>query len=477
MCNGTYITTEADLEAGKVDNTATASGTDPSGRDVTGSGSNTVPDAPSTDLSVTKTASPTTFRAAGDEVTFTVVVTNTGTATLTNVRVNDPLVPLTCAPGTPVDRLRAGETITCRGTYVVTQADIDSGSVTNTATVTGRNRDGSGVSATGSTQVPGPTADPAIFVAKSSTPTTFGEVGEPITFRVTATNIGNVTLANVRVSDPMVSLTCSPTTPVARLAPGSSVACTGTYTTSQADVDTGSITNTASARGTDPEGRTVANSGSTATMGLAPNPRISLTNVPSVSVATSAGQRITYTMRVTNTGNVTVRGIVVRNRTLLSEPDCNGSRLAPGQSLTCTGPYLVTKADMERGSIVNTATATGTPARGILAAVSATATIRAEEAWIKARETKQQVGQVERITVDRIRESPNLLPPRIKVTCRPIGASVRGDFDYCRWRQTPKGIVIDTVGRPVKVTVTMRAQLRDDSKTWVTKKIVTRTKR
>jgi hypothetical protein len=37
--------------------------------------------------------------------------------------------------------------------------------------------------------------------------------------------------------------------------------------------------------------------------------------------------------------------------------------------------------------------------------------------------------------------------------------------------------VIDTVGRPVKVTVTMRAQLRDDPTTWVTKRIVTRTKR
>ena len=64
---------------------------------------------------------------AGDKTNYKVVFTNTGTKTLHGVTVVDTLTTLTCVPATPVATLAPGGTVTCTGTYVVTQADIDNG--------------------------------------------------------------------------------------------------------------------------------------------------------------------------------------------------------------------------------------------------------------------------------------------------------------------------------------------------------------
>ena len=75
---------------------------------------------------------PTRLRLGGRLLTYTFVVTNTGNVTLTGVSVTDPLWaaarlrrrPPSLAPGAR----------TCTATYSVTQADVDAGSVNNTAT-------------------------------------------------------------------------------------------------------------------------------------------------------------------------------------------------------------------------------------------------------------------------------------------------------------------------------------------------------
>ena len=96
-------------------------------------------------LSVTKdqTGGPATVTALGDVITYTIVVTNDGTASITNV------VPTETYPGAGAGTLSAetesgtvnsildvGETWTYTATYTVTQADIDAATtLTNTISV------------------------------------------------------------------------------------------------------------------------------------------------------------------------------------------------------------------------------------------------------------------------------------------------------------------------------------------------------
>ncbi|MBC6941701.1 MAG: DUF11 domain-containing protein [Xanthomonadales bacterium] len=79
-----------------------------------------------TALTLTKSASPASVTQAGDVITYTFSVENTGNVTLTNVNVSDPLLgSLVC---TPIASLAPGATasLSCTGnSYTVTQGDID----------------------------------------------------------------------------------------------------------------------------------------------------------------------------------------------------------------------------------------------------------------------------------------------------------------------------------------------------------------
>src|SRR5690606_36253150 len=63
---------------------------------------------------------------------------------LTNVEISDPLEglsSLSCAPEQPVETLQPDAEIVCMATYTVTQADVDAGTLSNTATASGTNVD------------------------------------------------------------------------------------------------------------------------------------------------------------------------------------------------------------------------------------------------------------------------------------------------------------------------------------------------
>ena len=78
------------------------------------------------------------YSQAGDQITYNYAVTDTGPDPVTNIAVNDNKIPsadITC-PSSPWP---AEASETCTGSYTVTQADVDNGSVTNTATVSATN--------------------------------------------------------------------------------------------------------------------------------------------------------------------------------------------------------------------------------------------------------------------------------------------------------------------------------------------------
>ena len=120
--------------------------------------------------------------------------------------------------------------ITCSATHTVTQADIDAGSYLNTACVSATDA----TATCDDVDVPS-VKNPDLSIEKRVTETTYGAVGDILHYTIVATNVGNVTLHNVVVTDPKVSgLICGDGT---NLAPGGSIICNATHTVTQADID------------------------------------------------------------------------------------------------------------------------------------------------------------------------------------------------------------------------------------------------
>jgi len=242
-CTATYTVKQADVNAGSIVNTATATGTPPVGAPVTDTGSATVTVASSPSINVVKSALPTSVSAAGQVVAYSFLVTNTGNVTLTAVVVSDPLPDLS-AVSCPATVLAPAGLMTCTATYTVKQADVDAGSIANTATATGTPPVGAPATDTGSAMVTA-VKGAAVSISKSTTATDYTSVGQQIPFTITALNTGNVTLTNVVITDPNAVMgACTPTAP-ATLAPGQSISCAATHAVTAADMTARSISNTA----------------------------------------------------------------------------------------------------------------------------------------------------------------------------------------------------------------------------------------
>ncbi|WP_426519037.1 beta strand repeat-containing protein [Diaminobutyricibacter sp. McL0618] len=380
QCTTTYTTTAADMSAATIDNSAVATGLDPGAGMVTSPSASAVvtvtPAVPA--LALTKTADPGTVTAAGDTVTYTFHVTNTGNVTVDNIAVAEgsfsgtgSVSAITCTATTLV----AGASTDCTATYQVSQADIDAGQVINDATATGDDPAGGLVTSPLATATVTATASPALSLTKAADPTSGTAPGDTVTYSFHITNTGNVSITNITVAEgtftgtggsPVITCPAGATS----LAPGNSAICTAPYVLTQADVDAGHVDNTATATGTDTGNGPVTSNESDVTVSIPPTPALTLKKTASTSTIDAAGQTITYSFRVTNTGNVTLADVAVVEQsfsgtgtplTLTCPAD---TTLIAGQSLTCTADYQTTEADFAAGSITNTADATGADPSG-----------------------------------------------------------------------------------------------------------------
>ncbi|MDH2430446.1 hypothetical protein [Sphaerisporangium sp. TRM90804] len=392
-CTGTYVTTQADVDAGSIVNTAVASGTPPAGPAVSSNPSTatvTIVLAPA--LSLLKTAFPATVAAAGVTITYSYLVVNNGNATLTAVTATDTAFSGSGTPAViscPVATLAPGASTTCTGTYVTTQADVDAGSIVNTAVATGTPPTGPAVSSAPSTATVTVVSAPSVSLLKTAFPNTVAAAGRTIVYSYLVVNTGNATLAQVGATDTAFSGSGAPpvvTCPVTTLAPQASTTCTGTYVTTQADLDAGSIVNTAVAAGTAPSGQAVTSAASTVTVTIETAPALSLLKTASPGTVSAAGRTITYSYTIVNTGNTTLADVGATDTTFSGSAPapaitCPATTLAPQASTTCTGTYVVTQADVDAGSIVNTAVAAGRPPTGPpVTAAPSTATVTIDSA-------------------------------------------------------------------------------------------------
>jgi uncharacterized repeat protein (TIGR01451 family) len=352
ICTATYKVTQADVDAAKISNTATATSnkTPPATSTIV----TPVPQNPA--LSLTKTANPTTYSAVGDVIAYSYGVKNTGNVTLSGpfaVSDNKTTVNCSSAPAT----LAPNASFTCTASYTITQADLNAGSVTNIATAS-VTFNGKTVNSNPATATVTTNQAPALSLTKSASPTTYSAVGTVIAYSYGVKNTGNVTLSGpFTVSDNKTTVTCSGAP--ATLAPNASFTCTASYTITQNDLDVGSVTNIATASVIF-NGKTVNSNPATATVNANQAPALSLTKTATPLTYSKVGDVINYSYVVLNTGNVTLSGpiTVSDNKTTVSCPGT--SSLAPIASLTCSASYTITQADLSAGSVTNTATASGT---------------------------------------------------------------------------------------------------------------------
>ena len=279
-------------------NVATVSGIDPLQKPVGAPPATAVVDVISPALSITKSVDKPVV-LSGTEVTWKIVVTNTGDVTLTNVTVTDPNAT-GCA--TVIPSLSAGassEAITCLAT--ITQ------DITNTATVTASDtleKPVGPASASASVDVIAPGLGITKTVDKAQV-----APGEQVTYTVTVSNTGDVLLSNVVLKDPTVS-TCNK--PIGDLAVGASVTvtCIAAIT-----VDT---VNVATATGTDPLGNPLTKDATAkvtvVAITIAGTPQTTLRIDKRGPASAKAGQVIVYRIKITNIGTATALNAVMRDR-------------------------------------------------------------------------------------------------------------------------------------------------------------------
>ncbi|MFV8556625.1 hypothetical protein ACNQ62_00960 [Sulfitobacter sp. SBS6] len=376
-CRAPYTVTATDVDLGSVVNLASAT----DGETTSALTSATVPQTGVPALSLVKGVQDgATFAAAGDIVPFFFTVTNTGTrAFAAPVTVSDALIgEVTCFTPTATDPdLRAGETVSCQGDYTVTQADVDRGRVVNEAfaqTIFGRDR--AQITSEPSVATVAADTSPALTLEKTAATLPVREVGQVLTYTLTATNVGNQTLRGIRVSDPMLNgFDCTQET----LRVGAALTCEGTYTVTQEDFDTGGIDNAADVVGISPQGDEIVGAASLRVATPTAAPALELVKAPTASPFGAAGNTLGFLFEVRNTGNVTLSDLMVTDA-MVDGFTCEIASLAPGDAdRSCALTVEVRQDDVDAGEIVNTARVAGKGPDGTQAEASGSVTVPGPE--------------------------------------------------------------------------------------------------
>ena len=277
-----------------------------------------------------KTADKEKVTTAGEEITYTITVTNTGNTTLTNIAVKDDMAGI----DETISEIPVGESRSVTGVYTVTQADIDKGGMIHNAATAGDKTPEKDV------PVEQNSSYTAVKTADKEKVTTAGEI---ITYTITVTNTGNTTLTDIAVKDDMAGID----TKIDTIGVGKSASVTGTYTVTQADIDKGGmIHNVATAGDKTPE----------KDVDVEQNPGYTAVKTADKEKVTTAGEVITYTITVTNTGNTTLTNIAVKDD--MAGIDTKIDTIEVGKSASVTGTYTVKQEDIDKGGkIHNVATA------------------------------------------------------------------------------------------------------------------------
>ena len=288
-----------------------------------------VEEAPSYDIS--KIADKEKVTTAGEEITYTITVTNTGNTILKDLTVRDDMLGIDKV----ISEIKINGTNVISAQYTVTQDDIDKGGVIKNIVTVGDKETERDVNVE---QNPGYTAVKTADKEKVTT------AGEEIIYTITVTNTGNTTLKDIAVKDDMAGIN----TKIDTIEVGKSASVTGTYTVKQSDIDKGGkIHNVATVGDKSPE----------KDVPVEQNSSYTAVKTADKEKVTTAGEVITYTITVTNTGNTTLKDIAVKDD--MAGINTKIDTIEVGKSASVTGTYTVKQSDIDKGGKIHNVATVG----------------------------------------------------------------------------------------------------------------------
>jgi uncharacterized repeat protein (TIGR01451 family) len=357
--------TQDDIDAGEITNTASAIAETEDDGPVSATAFDTEALEQFSSVSVVKTfvefveQTGDDLIGAGDAAKWTVVATNDGNTTLTDVVVADDLVDAsttceTLAPG-------AVCALSPDALYDLTEDDIEAGTVSNTATVTASSPTGDVSGEATDTQAIG--GGESLELAKELLEIVDADsdgrdsVGDTATWTLTATNNGEVSLYDVNIDDPLTGDMFSCGT----LEPAESCShITTPVELTQDDIDAGDLSNTATASARSMFKAITAEATDEASLTQVPELVADkfLVDVEDVDgdETASVGDKVFWVISAANTGNVTLTGVVLTDELTGDEFECEV--LDVGFVCEALVEYTLTADDVVAGTVTNTVVAT-----------------------------------------------------------------------------------------------------------------------
>ena len=265
----------------------------------------------------------------GDEIHYTITVTNNGDEDLEDVSVMDTVDghAAVAVPGAPTT-LAAGEFAVLDFFYTVQAGDPSPLPNSVTASGTGVT---SGVDVFDFAECSNTIVHPSIDVTKSCTP--LAHVGETVTYEITVTNNGDEALTDVTVVDTILGdLSASFADD---LAVGASETRSFDHVVTESDPDP--LVNEVTATGTGAQSEEVVDDTATCVTDVI-HPGIVIVKSVDEDVV-PVGTTVTFTYVVTNTGDTTLFDVTVDDNVLGHIGDI--PVLEPGQSVTLTKDFVV----------------------------------------------------------------------------------------------------------------------------------------
>ncbi len=196
----------------------------------------------------------------------------------------------------------------------------------------------------------------SISVTKVAAPLSLPEPGGVFTYTYVVKNDTDVDQTLKSVTDSVIGPIALPAD--VTLSPGeSTVAMTGTKTYTEV----GTYPNTVTAVATDKYGHTHTATASASVKVTKATPALTLDKTTTTECFSKVGDVITYTYKVTNSGDVMLHGsgwAVIDDKTTVDVSSV-AWWLAPGESFTVSASYTVTEADLAAGEVTNIAYASG----------------------------------------------------------------------------------------------------------------------